>query len=60
MVFTMTEKQKQEYDAPMVELIEARVEKGFQGSFTGTTEGVTNGTERMRGSGHNYDNTLFT
>ena len=56
----MTEKQKQEYDAPMVELIEARVEKGFQGSFTGTTAGVTNGTERMRGSGHNYDNTLFT
>ena len=56
----MTEKQKQEYDAPMVELIEARVEKGFQGSFTGSTEGVTNGTERMCGSGHNYDNTLFT
>ena len=26
----MTENNKREYDAPMVELIEARVEKGFQ------------------------------
>lgn len=30
----MIEKKKQEYMAPMVELIEARVEKGFQGSGT--------------------------
>ena len=46
----MKEKLKQEYDAPMVELIEARVEKGFQASGTapepqtaGSTEGLTSG-----------------
>lgn len=60
MVFTMIEKRKHEYDAPMVELIEARVEKGFQGSFTGSTEEISNGTERMRGSSNSYDNALFT
>lgn len=55
----MIEKRKKEYDAPMVELIEARVEKGFQtsgvagGSKTGsTTEGLTD-------SDHNYGNGLF-
>lgn len=56
----MIEKRKHEYDAPMVELIEARVEKGFQGSFTGSTEEISNGTERMRGSSNSYDNALFT
>ncbi|MBR0122691.1 MAG: hypothetical protein IJM12_02455 [Bacteroidales bacterium] len=47
----MNEKTKQEYDAPKVELIEARVEKGFQSSGSialepqtaGSTEGLTEG-----------------
>jgi hypothetical protein len=47
----MTKNTKKEYDAPMVELIEARVEKGFQGSGStapepqtaGSTEGLTAG-----------------
>ncbi|MBQ6068842.1 MAG: hypothetical protein IJK84_05000 [Bacteroidales bacterium] len=47
----MKEHFKKEYDAPMVELIEARVEKGFQSSGSiapepqtaGSTEGLTEG-----------------
>ena len=47
-----------EYMTPMVELIEARVEKGFQNSATG---GLHNeGMEQVGNSGNNYDNTLFT
>ena len=58
-VFTMTEKLKQEYDAPMVELIEARVEKGFQTSMTEEQMRSSN-MEGVTGSGHNYDNALFS
>ena len=55
----MTEKLKQEYDAPLVELIEARVEKGFQTSMTEEQMRSSN-MEGVTGSGHNYDNALFS
>ena len=49
---------KQEYDAPMVELIEARVEKGFQQSGTSPIIGEETGEALTEtGSG---DNALFT
>lgn len=41
----MRKQKKKEYDTPMVELIEARVEKGFQSSFSsGSTAGDEIGT----------------
>lgn len=52
----MQKKTRREYDAPMVEMFEARIEKDFQMSSTrsgSNVEGVTD-------SNHNYDNTLFT
>ena len=53
-----TQNKKMEYMAPMVELIEVRVEKGFQNS---TTDELRNeGMEQVGDSGNNYDNTLFT
>lgn len=55
----MVEKRKQEYDAPMVELIETRVEKGFQASVTDNQLHSSN-MEGVTGSGNNYDNTLFS
>ena len=54
----MKENFKKEYDAPMVELMEARVERGFQGSgltpepqpnTTGSTEGLTAGNDSYSG-----------
>ena len=54
----MDQKQEQVYSAPMVEVIEARVEKGFQNS---AIDGLRNeGMEEVGNSGNNYDNTLFT
>ena len=53
-----TQNKKTEYMTPMVELIEARVEKGFQNSATDGLRGI--GTEEVSNSGNNYDNTLFT
>ena len=51
----MADSNKREYDAPMVELIEARVEKGFRGS---TILGQGTGDEITEtGTG---DNALFT
>ena len=58
MVKNMDKKQKQVYSAPVVELIEARVEKGFQNSATDGLRGI--GTEEVGNSGNNYNNTLFT
>lgn len=49
---------KQEYDAPMVELIEARVEKGFQQSGTSPIIGEETG-EALTETGTG-DNALFT
>lgn len=53
----MTERIKKEYDSPMVELIEARVEKGFQSSGTteesqtrGATESLTAGSDSYGGN----------
>ena len=54
----MKESFKKEYYAPMVELIEARVEKGFQTSMTEEQMRSSN-MEGVTGSGHNYDNALF-
>lgn len=56
----MKENFKREYDAPMVELIEARVERGFQASGSiapepqtaGSTEGLTAGGSY---TGNNFD-----
>ena len=52
----MQTKTRREYDAPMVELFEARIEKGFQLSVTRTGSNV----EGVLDSNHNYDNSLFT
>ena len=53
----MIESNKREYDAPMVELIDARVEKGFQASGAaaepqpaGSTEGLTAGSDSYGGN----------
>ena len=53
----MKENFKKEYDAPMVELIEARVEKGFQVSGAaeepqtrGANEALTAGSDSYGGS----------
>lgn len=56
----MKENTKKEYDAPMVELIEARVEKGFQGSGA-ATEGAlgASGTEGVTNSGNSYGDGAF-
>ena len=49
---------KQEYDAPMVELIEARVEKGFEQS--GTSPIIGEGTGETLSETGTGDNALFT
>ena len=55
----MVEKRKQEYDTPMVELIETRVEKGFQTSMSEEQMRSSN-MEGVAGSANNYDNALFS
>jgi hypothetical protein len=56
----MTKNNKREYDAPMVELIEARVEKGFQTSGGATPEPQTAGsTEGLTNSGNSYGGSDF-
>ena len=54
----MIEKQKQGYDSPMVELIEARVEKGFQMSGAAEPQ-TTGGTEGLTNSGANFGGNDF-
>ena len=44
----MIKQTKNEYDAPMVEMIEARVEKGFQ------TSGITPESQSLGSSMENY------
>lgn len=48
----MTENNKREYDAPMVELFDARVERGFEGSLapTGSNEDLISSGEVHGGS----------
>ena len=55
----MFEKRKQEYDTPMVELIETRVEMGFQTSMSEEQMRSSN-MEGVAGSANNYDNALFS
>jgi hypothetical protein len=55
----MVEKRKKEYDTPMVELIETRVEKGFQASMSEEQMRSSN-MEGVTGSDNNYDNALFS
>ncbi len=55
----MKENFKQEYDAPMVELIEARVEKGFQASGGTTPEPQTAGSTEGLTSGGSYTGNDF-
>lgn len=51
----MTKQNKKEYDTPMVELIEARVEKGFSGSGV-VDEPQTRGTnETLTSSGESHN-----
>ncbi len=48
----MTENNKKEYNAPMVELLNARVERGFEGSLapTGSNEDLVSSGEVHGGS----------
>ena len=56
----MKENFKKEYDAPMVELIEARVEKGFQASGSIAPDPQTAGsTEGLNNSGASYGGNDF-
>ena len=55
----MVEKRKQEYDTPMVELIETRVEMGFQTSMSEEQMRSSN-MEGVSDSGNNYGNALFS
>ncbi|MBR3724993.1 MAG: hypothetical protein IKN11_06355 [Bacteroidales bacterium] len=42
----MTKEMKQEYETPQVEMIDARVERGFEGSVnSGNPEGLGEGDE---------------
>lgn len=55
----MTNRNKREYDAPMVELIEARVEKGFQMSGA-ATDPLSRGTnEALTASDNSYGGNDF-
>jgi hypothetical protein len=54
----MKEKNKKEYDAPMVEQIEARVEKGFQTSGIAPDPQTTGANETL-GSGRNHSASDF-
>lgn len=49
---------KKEYNAPMVELIEARVEKGFQASGT-AAEPQTTGANEALTAGSSYSGNDF-
>ncbi len=51
----MKEIKKQEYETPQIELINARVEKGFQGSVTSYTN-----TGGPIGEGDSYDESIFS
>ena len=53
----MQTKTRREYDAPKVELFEARIEKGFQLSGTKSGSNIEGVTESEK---NHYDNTLFT
>lgn len=56
----MTKNNKREYDAPMVELIEARVEKGFQTSGATEEPAGTRGANEALTAGSSYDGYVFS
>ena len=55
----MHEKQKQEYDAPMVERFEARVEKGFQSSGQAAEPQPQGSNESLTANGESYGGNDF-
>lgn len=55
----MIKKQKREYDAPMVELIDARVEKGFQTSGASDQPQTQSANEALTFSGNSYGGNDF-
>ena len=56
----MQKHKKKEYQTPMVELMEARVERGFAGSGTEPQPQGTNGTtEGLTGSSNSYTGSDF-
>lgn len=55
----MTEKIKKGYDAPVVELFEARVEKGFQTSGAATEPQTSGSTEGLTAGANSYGSSDF-
>ena len=55
----MTEKIKKGYDVPMVELIDARVEKGFQASGTAIEPQTAGSTESLTAGSNSYGGNDF-
>ena len=50
-----TSKSNPEYQAPQTEILEVRVERGFEGSGTGTPDpDIPHGTEGLSNSGREY------
>ncbi len=52
----MIKQKKKEYDAPMVELIDARIEKGFQPSSLSSNGTLSDNISE----GDSYDNRIFS
>lgn len=55
----MNKKQKQEYKAPMVERLEARVEKGFQSSGQPTESQPQGSNEALTANSDSYSGNDF-
>ena len=56
----MTKNNRKEYNAPMVEVLATRVERGFEGSTPAESRLSSNGTEGLQNSDNNYTNSLFS
>lgn len=55
----MKENKKMEYDAPKVELLNVRVEKGFAGSDMTPQTNTSGSTEGLTGSGQSLNGNDF-
>ena len=55
----MKDNLKKEYDAPMVELMEARVEKGFQASGAAAEPHTRGANEALTAGSDSYDGSDF-
>ena len=55
----MIESNKRKYDAPMVDLIDARVEKGFQASGTAIEPQTAGSTESLTAGSNSYGGNDF-